>query len=72
MRPWGEAASAWTRYVDRWTLPELDRALDVLRTADAAAKESRLSSDEQLLTSVVLELCAGGASGASRSPTRAA
>ena len=72
MRPWGEAASAWTRYVDRWTLPELDRALEVLRRADAAAKESRLSSDEQLVTSVVLELCASGASGGRRAPTRAA
>ena len=60
-RPWGEATAAWATAVDRWTAAELDRALDDLLDADAALKESRLSSDEQLLTSLVLALCSGTA-----------
>ena len=36
---------------------ELDRSLRVLLLADAAAKESRLSSEDQLLASLVLQLC---------------
>lgn len=57
-RPWGEAVSAWVRATDRWTLPALDRALDALLAADAALKDTRVSSDEQLLASLVLSLCA--------------
>ena len=56
-RPWGEAASAWTKAVPHWTLPELDRALDALLAADLAFKETRLSSDEQLLATLILEIC---------------
>jgi DNA polymerase-3 subunit delta len=61
-RPWGEAVAAWTRYTDRWTTPELDAALAALLAADVALKETRLSSDEQLLTSLVLTLCGAGSS----------
>jgi DNA polymerase-3 subunit delta len=57
-RPWGEAVSAWTAVVDRWTAPALDRALDLLLDADVALKETRISSDEQLIASLVLALCA--------------
>jgi DNA polymerase-3 subunit delta len=57
-RPWKEAISAWLRALDAWTLPELDRALEALLAADCALKESRLSSDEQLLATLVLTLCA--------------
>jgi hypothetical protein len=42
-------------------MPELERAIDALLAADFALKEARLSSDEQLLASLVLTLC-GGAS----------
>jgi DNA polymerase-3 subunit delta len=59
-RPWGEAVTAWTRNTDRWTVSELDSALSALLSADAALKETRLSSDEQLLTSLVLALCGAG------------
>lgn len=57
MRSWGDAAAAWSRAVDRWTPSDVDRALDALLDADRALKESRLSSDEQLLGTLVLELC---------------
>jgi DNA polymerase-3 subunit delta len=60
-RPWGEAARAWARTVDRWSAPALDRALAALLAADCALKESRLSSDEQVLSSLVLALCADDA-----------
>lgn len=56
-RSWGDAVKAWTRAVERWTTPDLERALDRLLDADAALKESRLSSDEQLLTTLILSLC---------------
>jgi hypothetical protein len=39
----------------------LDAALAALLAADIALKESRLSSDEQLLESLILTLCAGAA-----------
>ncbi len=57
-RPWGEAVRAWTGAVDRWTAPALDRALDLLLDADVALKETGVSSDAQLLSTLVLALCA--------------
>ena len=56
-RPWGEAVNAWTKYTDRWGAAELDDALAALLQTDAALKETRLSSPEQLLTTLVLRLC---------------
>ena len=60
-RPWGEATTAWARAVDRWDAPSLDRALDLLLAADVLLKESKLSSEEQILASLVLSLCASDA-----------
>jgi DNA polymerase-3 subunit delta len=59
-RPWGEAVTAWARNTDRWSVSDLDTALSALLSTDAALKETRLSSDEQLLTSLVLALCGTG------------
>ena len=56
-RPWGEAVSAWSRAVNAWTASELESAIDALLAADFALKESRLSSDEQIVASLVLTLC---------------
>jgi DNA polymerase III subunit delta len=56
-RGWGEAVRSWAKSVDRWTAPELDRALEELLRADSTLKDTRLSSDEQLLTNLVLTLC---------------
>lgn len=58
-RPWGSAATAWAAVVDRWEGGSLDQALDALLAADAALKETRFSSEEQLLTTLVLAMCAG-------------
>jgi DNA polymerase III subunit delta len=57
-RPWGSATAVWSRAAERWTREGLDRALDLLLDADVALKESRVSSDEQLLATLVLSLCA--------------
>ena len=56
-RPWGEAVRAWSGAVSTWRLPELEAALDTLLATDFALKESRLSSDEQIVASLVLTLC---------------
>jgi DNA polymerase-3 subunit delta len=57
-RSWGSATAVWTRAAERWSRDALDRALDFLLEADVALKESRVSSEEQLLATVVLSLCA--------------
>jgi len=63
-RPWGSATAVWTRAADRWSRQSLDRALDSLLEADVALKESRVSSEEQLLASLLLSLCVGDVSAA--------
>lgn len=74
-RPWGEAVDAWARLASRPVDGDLDGslidgALDALLAADAALKETRLSSDEQLLTNLVLTLCtATGAHGTASAGT---
>lgn len=57
-RPWGSAVSAWTKMVVNWKLEEVGRCLEVLLEADIALKESRVSNEEQLVSSVVLAICA--------------
>jgi DNA polymerase-3 subunit delta len=57
-RPWGEAASAWTKATDGWSADACERALALLLEADMALKDTRVSNEEQLLTSLVLALCA--------------
>ncbi len=57
-RPWGSATAVWARAAERWNRDALDHGLEALLEADVALKESRVSSDEQLLATVVLSLCA--------------
>lgn len=57
-RPWGSATAVWARAAERWNRESLDRAVNTLLEADIALKESRVSSEEQLLATVVLSLCA--------------
>jgi DNA polymerase-3 subunit delta len=56
-RSWGEAVRSWSRAMDEWTTADIDAALAQLLCADAALKESRVSSDEQMLQSLILALC---------------
>ena len=57
MRPWGEAARTWSAAERHWTDAALDAALDALLAADIALKETRISSDTQILSTLVLALC---------------
>lgn len=57
MRPWSEAAKCWARNVSRWDAASVEQALAALLAADRSAKDTRLSSEEQLLASLVCALC---------------
>ncbi|GAC1626516.1 MAG: DNA polymerase III subunit delta [Chloroflexota bacterium] len=56
-RPWGDAIKSWSAAIERWPAPDLDRALGALLATDIALKESRVSSEEDTLASLVLALC---------------
>ena len=58
-RPWGEAVSAWTKHSDKWSGADLDHALAALLKADLALKGSKVSSEEQVLATTILTICAG-------------
>jgi DNA polymerase-3 subunit delta len=55
--PWGEAVDRWSNAVALWSEEDIQRGLQSLLLSDRAAKDSRIASDEQLLSNVVLELC---------------
>ena len=57
-RPWGTAAAAWASATHAWNRESLERAFSALLTADVALKETRLSSEEQILTTLILAMCA--------------
>lgn len=57
-RAWGEAVNAWVRAAPSWSLDALERGIRALLATDVAIKESRVSDDEQLLVSLILDLCA--------------
>ena len=58
-RPWGEAVKAWVHALRRWDHAAVDRAVSLLLAADIALKDTRISSEEQLLTSLLLAMTAG-------------
>jgi DNA polymerase-3 subunit delta len=61
-RGWGEFVAACVQASATWSPAALDAALDRLLEADVALKSPRISSDDQLLSSLVLSLCGTGAS----------
>ena len=58
-RPWGNAVAVWASAAGSWETESTHRGLDALLTADLTLKESRVSSEEQVLTTLILALCAG-------------
>ena len=56
-RPWGDAVRCWARALDSWTSNDLAHSIDALLMADVALKESRVSSDEQTLVTLILSIC---------------
>lgn len=57
-RPWGEAIQQWMKALPLWDAPRCDRALDLLLMTDRALKDTRSSSEEQVVETLVLALCA--------------
>lgn len=56
-RTWGSAAAAWAGNMERWNGASLERALNTLLEADRALKETRVSSEEQIVSTLVLSMC---------------
>lgn len=56
-RPWASAVKTWAEAVELWNTVTLEHALDALLEADLALKETRLSSEEQVLATLVLSMC---------------
>jgi DNA polymerase III subunit delta len=59
-RPWGEATSAWTKYAPLWSVSDAESGLRAILRTDERLKDTRASNEEQVLTSLVLELCTTG------------
>jgi hypothetical protein len=58
-RGWGEAVASWTRANGKWTMADLDHALHVLLQTDLSLKNSRVSSDEHIISTAILAICGG-------------
>jgi DNA polymerase-3 subunit delta len=58
MSPWGEAAKRWAKHLGRWDASALGAALRALQQADQSSKDTRLSSDAQLLSTLLCAMCA--------------
>lgn len=57
-RPWGEAVKSWSAHGEKWTTAQLAHALDALLAADMALKSTKVSSEEQIIESLILAMCA--------------
>lgn len=55
-RAWGDAVKAWARAVPKWSAAEIDHALPHLLAADAALKDTKVSSEAQIVTSLLLAI----------------
>jgi len=56
-RPYGEAIQQWMKVLSQWDVPRCDRALDLLLLTDQALKDTKSSSEEQVVEGLVLALC---------------
>jgi DNA polymerase-3 subunit delta len=55
--PWGEAIQRLIKALPKWSESRCDRALDLLLMTDQALKDTRASSEEQVVETLVLALC---------------
>jgi DNA polymerase-3 subunit delta len=55
-RSWTEAVTAWNAALPKWSLADLDRALRLLHAADRSLKDTRISTDEAILASLILAM----------------
>ena len=56
-RPWGEAIQHWLKVLPQWDAQRCDRALDLLLMTDRALKDTKASTEEQVVETLVLALC---------------
>ena len=57
---WGEAVRAWTRAIvsGKWNAHSIENAMDSILLADLTLKETSVSNDEQILTTMILSISA--------------
>ena len=55
-RPWSEGAKTWVRALPRWNAAAIDDALGRLMSAEATLKDTRISSEEHVLRTLVLAI----------------
>ena len=55
-RAWGDAVKCWAKAVPKWSVEEVARALPHLHAADAALKDTKVSSEAQIVTSLLLAI----------------
>ncbi len=55
--PWGGAVRRWLNAAPLWSDEAIEGGLRVLLAADRASKDTRVGTDEQLLSTLVLGLC---------------
>ena len=67
-RSWGEFVATCARESERWSARAVDDALDALLEADTTFKDTRVSSDEQVLATLVLVMCGAAPAAARRDP----
>lgn len=58
-RTWGDATATWSRAGAKWSAADLDHALEALLVADVALKQSRVSSEDQVVANAILAVCGG-------------
>lgn len=56
-RSWGDAVRCWSRASTQWTAAQVDHALDALLAADLSLKSGGVSSEDQVLATLVLSIC---------------
>lgn len=55
-RPWGEGVKGWVRAMRHWDDAAVDRALELLHAADVTLKGTRVSTEEQVLGTLLLAM----------------
>lgn len=57
---WGDAVDRWANSAALWSEASIRNGLRAVLIADRSAKDSRVATDEQILSTAVLELCGDG------------
>jgi len=55
-RAWGDAVKCWARAVPKWNAADIEHALPHLLAADTALKDTKVSSEAQIVTSLLLAI----------------